>query len=168
MELSGGFFCSELGVKYFLLDDTLLLNFFDHSTNRTRFFFVGANKQYFAVSPFTCFPRGHITSEDGVPGMVRCLEDCATVEGKYYRSVTLDPPPSSLLPTSGYLVRLANVRQSKGKGSPQYPNHINDHNGVASTQLASHFRTYGSDQCFGVNTGLYLRFPLHVSYNVLP
>ena len=111
------FICSELGQKYFLLDDTLLLKLFDHSTNRTRFFFVGANKKYFSVSPFTCFPRGHITSENDVPSMDRCFEECSTVDGKHYRSVTLDPPSSSLLPVSGHLVRLAKVRQSKGKGS---------------------------------------------------
>ena len=160
------FICSELKEKYYLLDDTLPLKFFDHSTNRTRFFFVGANKLYFQKSPFSSFPRGHLAAEEDIPGMARCMEECSAVNSKYFRCVNLDPPPPSTLPVAGHLIRLAKVRESSGKGSPEFPNFLNNSSGIATTQLASHYRRRSSDRCFGVNTGLYLRLPADTSFCV--
>ena len=158
-----------------------MLKYFDHSTNRQRFFFVCANKDYFDSNPFGPLPTGHLTSDAAIPPMSRALQDPDSIPIGCHRYTEVEALAPPITPTRGFLTRVSKITASRFKGSPLFPNFENNTDGLSSTLLSTAYVS-GSDRSyalhppadlpaaykkalsnqlsrgsFGVNTGLYSR-----------
>ena len=167
--------------QYSFAEATLVLKFFDHNTNRQRFFFVCANKDYFDSNPFGPVPTGHLCSDADIPPMSRSLQDPDQIPIICHRYTSVETLAPSITPVRGFLARVGKVSASKFKGSPLFPNYVNNTDGLSSTLLSTAYvsnsdRLYASSPpddlfsdykaelkqalrsgSFGVNTGLYFR-----------
>ena len=175
------FIVKTLSPQYYFADATLVLKYFDHSTNRQRFFFVCANKDYFDSNPFGPLPTGHLCSDADIPPMSRALQDPDSVPVRFHRYTDVEVLAPSITPVRGFLTRVSKISASKFKGSPLFPNHENNPDGLSSTLLSTPYlsrsdRLYAANPpaslpadykkallddlargSFGVNTGLYSR-----------
>ena len=104
-----------LSPRYFFADATLVLKFVDHSTNRRRFFFVCANKDYFDSNPFGPIPTGHLCSDADIPPMSRALQNPDLIPISCHRYTVVEALEPSITPIRGFLTRVSRFSASKFK-----------------------------------------------------
>ena len=151
------FRCEHFAPRYFFADATLVLKFFDHSTNCQRFFFVCANTYSFDSNPLGPIPTGHLCSGADIPPMSRSLQDPDLIPISCHRRTDVEALDPSITPVRGFLTRVGNVSASIFKGSPPFPNYVNNTDGLSSTLLSTSYvsnsdRLYASNPPVGLSS----------------